>query len=142
MRGDPMGPSPNRGLTVAVLVVTLLGASAAMAAPSSSAPAPTSSAPPAPAAATALLSVASDGTHGNADSFPPGLSADGSTVAFSSMATNLSGPEPVQAVNVVNVFVREQRNGRTVRISEGPGGAPADGDSGDAVLSADGSVVA
>jgi Tol biopolymer transport system component len=130
-----MGPSPNRGLTVGIFVVTLLGTSAVRASPSSP---PT----PATAAVTTLLSVASDGTHANADSFAARLSADGSTVAFSSLATNLAGPEPVQPVNVVNVFVRDQRTGRTVPISQAPNGAPANGDSGNAALSADGSVVA
>src|SRR5205085_1800080 len=92
MRGDPMGPSPNRGLRVGLFVVTLLGTSAVRASSSSSPP----PAAPAPAAVTALLSVASGGAHGDADSFAPSLSADGSTVAFSSLATNLTAPEPVE----------------------------------------------
>jgi len=120
-----MGPSPNRGLTVGILAVTLLGTSAVQAAP--------------PTGVTALFSVATDGTHGNADSFDPSLSADGSTVAFASLATNLAAPE---AEEVVNVFVHEQRTGQTVRISDGPDGRGGDGDSRSPVLSGDGSVVA
>src|SRR5437763_507431 len=137
MRGDPMGPSPKRGLRVGVLVVTLLGTSAVRAS-SSSPPSPA----PVTAPVTALLSVASNGAHGDADSFAPSLSADGSTVAFSSLATNLAAPEPVEVVHQVNVFVRDQRTGRTVRVSEAPDGTAADGDSGNASLPADGSAVA
>src|SRR5581483_1196272 len=107
--GDPMGRIPNRGLTIGVLAVTLLATSALGVAPPASGSAP-------PGAVTALLSVASDGTAGNADSFAPSLSADGSTVAFASLATNFSAPEAVQ---VVNVFVRDQRTAKTERISEG-----------------------
>jgi Tol biopolymer transport system component len=83
--------------------------------------------------------VASDGTHGNADSFAPSLSADGSTVAFASLATNFGAPEAVQ---VVNVFARDQRTGKTERISVGLGGTDADGDSRNPSVSADGSLVA
>jgi Tol biopolymer transport system component len=123
-----MGTSLYRGLTVGVLAVTLLGTSAVKAAP------------PGPATAvTALLSVASDGTHGNADSFYPSLSADGSTVAFASAATNLAAPEPVLALNI---FVRDQRGGQTVRVSDSADGGAGDGDSTAPVVSGDGSVVA
>ena len=136
-----MGLVPKRGLTIGMLAGTLLGTSALGVAPPASGSAPPGSAAPprAAAAATALLSVASDGTHGNADSFAPSLSADGSTVAFASLATNFGAPE---AVHVVNVFVRDQRSGKTERISEGLGGADADGDSKSPSVSADGSVVA
>jgi len=88
---------------------------------------------------TALLSVATDGTHGNADSFAPSLSADGSTVAFASLATNLAAPG---WPGVLNVFVRDQRTGHTARISDAPDGRPADGASRNPAVSGDGSVVA
>lgn len=131
-----MGTSLYRGLIVGVLAVTLLGTSAVKAAPPDPPPGP----PAGPATAvTALLSVASDGTHGNADSFYPSLSADGSTVAFASAATNLAAPEPVRAMNI---FVRFQRDGRTVRVSDAADGGAGDGDSTAPVLSGDGSVVA
>jgi Tol biopolymer transport system component len=122
-----MGGLPQRGLTIGVLAVTFVGTSAVRAAPP-------------PPAVTALLSVASDGTHGDADSFDPALSADGSTVAFASLATNLAAAEV--AARVVNVFVRDQRTGRTTRISDAPDGTAANGDSGRPAVSADGSVVA
>jgi Tol biopolymer transport system component len=96
-------------------------------------------APGGPSAVTALLSVASDGRHGNADSFAPSLSADGSTVAFASVATNLSPADPP---GIVNVFVRDQRTGHTLQLSQGLGGAAPDGDSTDPVVSGDGTVVA
>src|SRR5581483_4891726 len=145
-----MGLISKRGLTIGIVAATLLGllgTSALGAAPPASGTAPPGPvAPPAvgpgpatPSAVTALLSVASDGAHGNADSFAPSLSADGSTVAFASLATNFSAREGVQ---VVNVFVRDQRSGRTERISEGLGGTDTDGDSKNPSLSADGSVVA
>jgi hypothetical protein len=41
---------------------------------------------------TALLSTASDGTPGNADSRSPSMSSDGRYIAFSSAATNLASP--------------------------------------------------
>jgi Tol biopolymer transport system component len=41
------------------------------------------------AAATTRVSVASDGTEGNADSFSPNIGADGGTVAFDSEASTL-----------------------------------------------------
>ena len=133
-----MGALSQRGLTVAVLAVSLAGTTAVRAA---------SGAPPAPPpgspgpAVTALLSVASDGTHGNADSFDPSLSADGSTVAFASLATNLVTTGPVQA-RVVGIFVRDRRTGRTDRISDPPDGPVANGDSRAPAVSGDGSVVA
>jgi Tol biopolymer transport system component len=123
-----MGLIPKRGLAIGIVSATLLGTSARAAAP-----------PAAASAVTVLLSVASDGTHGNADSFGPSLSADGWTVAFASLATNFTAPE---VVRVVNVFVRDQRSGKTERISQGLGGADPDGDSKSPSVSADGSVVA
>ncbi|HEV7534200.1 MAG TPA: hypothetical protein VGP90_01120, partial [Acidimicrobiia bacterium] len=123
-----MGIAPNRGLTLGVLAVTFFGTSAVSAAP-----------PPPTSTATVLLSVATDGTRSNADSFAPALSSDGATVAFVSRATNLAGPEPVRAMNV---FVHDPLKGQTTRISAAPGGAPADADSTSPVLSGDGSVVA
>jgi Tol biopolymer transport system component len=125
-----MGTSPKRGLTVAVLAVTFFGTTGVRAATPSPSP---------ETAATVLLSVATDGTQANADSFAPALSGDGSAVAFTSLATNLAGPE---SVPTMNVFVHDPLRGQTTRISDSPGGEPADGDSTSPVLSGDGSVVA
>lgn len=124
-----MGTSPQRGLTMGLLAVTLLGTSAVRAAPlESTGP-----------AVTALLSVASDGTHANAGSFLPNVSADGSTVAFASWATNLVAPG---STPTVNVFVHHHPTGQTVHVSQAPDGGAGDDDSTDPALSADGSVVA
>jgi Tol biopolymer transport system component len=122
-----MGNSSNRRLVSVVVVLTALGIPAVRAA--------TTGAP----AVTVLLSAAPDGTAGNAESFDPALSADGSTVAFASLATNLAAGG---AARVVNVFVRDARSGGTVRISQAPDGTGGDGDSTSPVLSGDGGVVA
>lgn len=127
-----MGRSPNVRLAAGMLVITVVGIPGVLAAPL-----PVSAPQPAPVA-TALLSVASDGASGNGDSFDPALSADGSTVAFTSVATNLA---PSGSAGVVNVFVRDG-SGRTVQISVAPDGLAGDGDSGRPVLSGDGAVVA
>jgi Tol biopolymer transport system component len=119
-----MGRSPHVRLVAGLLVITALGIPGVMAAPA--------------AVATTLLSVASDGASTNGDSFHPALSADGSTVAFASVATNLTGSG---SAGVVNVFVRD-RTGRTVQASDAPDGLAGDGDSGSPVLSGDGGVVA
>ncbi|HVW34731.1 MAG TPA: S-layer protein, partial [Acidimicrobiia bacterium] len=132
-----MGSLAKRGLTLGVVGLTLWGTGSVRAAtgPSSSA-----------AAVTALLSEATDGTHGNADSFGPRLSADGTTVAFVSRATNLAGAAPgsgaVARAALQAIFVRDPLRGQTVRVSDGPGGAAADGDCTSPALSGDGSVVA
>jgi Tol biopolymer transport system component len=52
---------------------------------------------------TMRVSVASDGTPGDATSFAPAISADGSLVAFESAATNLA---PSDTNGTVDVFVR------------------------------------
>jgi hypothetical protein len=58
---------------------------------------------------TALLSAASDGTAGNADSNTPSMSADGRFVAFSSAATNLVSTRPTGR----QIFVRDTCFGAT-----------------------------
>ena len=72
-------------------------------------------------------------TRGNAASGPPDLSADGSTVVFSSRATNLvSGDSGGHG----DIFAASTRGGPVRRIVAG------DGESTDPSVSADGSVVA
>ena len=124
-----MGHSPNVRLAAGLLVVTVLGIPGVTAAPTPSPPV---------AVVTALLSVASDGASANGDSFDPALSTDGSTVAFTSVATNLAA---AGSAGVVNVFVRDA-NGRTMQASDAPDGLAGDGDSARPVLSGDGGVVA
>jgi Tol biopolymer transport system component len=126
-----MDASRRRQVVGGMLMVTALGVPVALAAPEPP--------PNAPAAVTALLSAAPDGAPGNADSFDPALSADGSTVAFASLATNLAARD---AAGVVNVFMRDRRTGHTARISNGPDGMAGDGDSSSPALSGDGAVIA
>jgi Tol biopolymer transport system component len=86
----------------------------------------------------ALASIASDGTHADADSSHPALSADGRFVAFESQATNLV---PGDTNQVSDVFLHDRLSETTTRVSVASDGTQADGDSFLAALSADGSVV-
>src|SRR3954454_20554638 len=125
-----MDASRRRSVGGGMPVATPLGEPLALAAPSPPGP---------PTAVTALLSAAPDGAPGNADSFDPALSADGSTIAFASLATNLAARD---AAGVVNVFMRDRRSGQTARISNGPDGMAGDGDSTSPAVSGDGAVIA
>jgi Tol biopolymer transport system component len=71
---------------------------------------------------TTLVSAGRAGAPGDRSSAEPSISPDGRLVAFESFATNL-----VPRISPdVQVYVRDLRAGRTVRVSAGPGGAPAD----------------
>src|SRR5262249_46918868 len=59
------------------------------------------------------LSIASDGTQGNASSEIPALSANGCIVGFKSFATNLI---TLDTNDKVDVFVRDRGAGTTQRI--------------------------
>lgn len=85
------------------------------------------------------MSVASDGSEGDGNSTTSAVSADGRVVAFVSAAANLV---PGDGNLVVDVYVRDRAAGTTERISVGPDGADADGQSATPVLSADGGLVA
>ena len=92
---------------------------------------------------TIRVSVASDGSEanggaGNTDT-SLGLSDDGRFVAFSSDATNLA---PRDTGAWTDVFLHDRRSRRTIRVSEGRGGVPGNGESRQAVLSGDGRAVA
>jgi Tol biopolymer transport system component len=88
---------------------------------------------------TERVSIDSSGVEGNGSSFHPYLSFDGRYVAFVSSATNLV---PGDTNGRVDVFVRDRLGGTTERVSVDSSGSEADGDSGEAVLSSDGSIVA
>lgn len=102
---------------------------------------------------TQRVSVASDGTQGNAASFNPAISADGRFVAFSSLADNLvegdtqvcdPGPLSAQEINCVDIFVHDRQSGITQRVSVASNGTQGDGHSGYydvASISADGRYV-
>jgi Tol biopolymer transport system component len=90
-------------------------------------------------AATVRVSVDSGGLQANAASYSACISADGSTVAFSSYATNLvAGDTNAQ----FDVFVHERLSGVTERASVDSNGAQANGGSDAPSISSDGRYVA
>jgi Ca2+-binding RTX toxin-like protein len=101
---------------------------------------------------TTQASVAPDGSPGNGDSSEPSLSADGTDVAFGSLATNLVPqsvplplpvPLPGSSRNFRDIFVRDLVANTTTQASVAPDGSPANNDSfGSTSLSADGTDVA
>lgn len=78
---------------------------------------------------TSRVSIHSDGTQGDEDSytFGGGLSADARYVAFASAASNLV---PDDTNNEPDVFVRDRQTGDTTRVSVSSNGAEGDGNSG------------
>ena len=86
---------------------------------------------------TVLVSRNTRRRAANGSSYEPSLSATGRFVAFYSGADNLGG-DPAY----LNVFVRDRRHGRTRLASRTSDGAPADGDSYQPSISADGRSVA
>jgi hypothetical protein len=87
---------------------------------------------------TALVSVASDGTQANSDSYQGSISADGRYVAFDSYARNLVAGD---TNGNKDVFVHDRRTGETSRISVASDGAQANGMSAGVSMSADGRFV-
>ena len=89
---------------------------------------------------TRRLSVASDGAEADAGSHGPVISADGSTIAFSSDATNLV---PGDGNKTTDIFVHERLSGVTERVSVSSSGQEANNSSfRKGGLSADGRFVA
>jgi Tol biopolymer transport system component len=89
--------------------------------------------------ATTRVSVASDGSQANYYSHAGPISGDGRVVAFTSAANNLV---PGDTNDRVDVFVHDQQTGATTRVSVSSAGRQANGDSGEATISADGRFVA
>jgi hemolysin type calcium-binding protein/WD40 repeat protein len=87
----------------------------------------------------ALASTSDDGTKGNSFSFHPSLSADATSVAFSSNATNL---DPADSDAVTDIYVKNLLTGDVTLASASDSGTKSDGESSSASLSADGSSVA
>jgi Tol biopolymer transport system component len=88
---------------------------------------------------TGLVSVSSEGIEGDSYSADPSISADGSIVAFTSLATNLvEGNATLWA----DVFVHDLQSGTTELVSVSSEGAEGDGPSMEASINADGSIVA
>ncbi|HEY6175886.1 MAG TPA: Ig-like domain-containing protein [Kofleriaceae bacterium] len=88
---------------------------------------------------TIRVSVASDGTQANNDSFTPEISGDGNLVVFASSAFNLVASD---ANGTSDIFVRDVAAGTTERISVGRAGGDADLDSTEPAISRDGHFVA
>jgi hypothetical protein len=87
---------------------------------------------------TERVSVDSVGSQGDDASTSPALSADGVTVAFASIATDLVAGD----VNgLSDIFVHDRSSGATTRVSVDASGAEADGASYGPALSGDGGTV-
>jgi Tol biopolymer transport system component len=87
---------------------------------------------------TERVSVSSSGAQGNGFSFTPSISADGRTVAFGSIATDLVGGD---TNGTYDVFARDRAGGTTERVSLASSGVQGDADSHPASISADGRCV-
>ncbi len=85
------------------------------------------------------VSLASDGSEGNGDSWVPSLSSDGRYVAFQSRASNLV---PDDANGVWDVFVYDRQAGAVERISPASDGSEGNDDSRTPSISSDGRHVA
>lgn len=88
---------------------------------------------------TTIISRASDGNLGNADSGEPSISADGNSIAFSSKADNLV-IEDYNSQQDVFVWCRDE--GSITRVSVASDGTEGNSTSTDPVISEDGNLVA
>lgn len=84
------------------------------------------------------VNVNSENAEANAESGKLYISGDGSVVTFESSATNLV---PNDNAGERDMFLRDRRSGRTIRISNGINGSEADGDSFGSKMNWDGSEV-
>ncbi len=88
---------------------------------------------------TIRVSVASDGSQANDNSYLPSISADGRLVAFYSDASNLVSND---TNGVSDVFIHDRMITQTIRISVASDGSQANGASWMPSISADGRYVA
>ena len=88
---------------------------------------------------TLCVSVAPDGSQGNAWSDTPAISGNGQFVAFDSVASNLV---PGVTSGVRQVYVRDCTAGKTTLVSVGSGGGEGNGVSLNSTITADGRYVA
>ena len=88
---------------------------------------------------TERVSVSSQETEGNSDSFLPVISADGRFVAFVSIASNLVAGD---SNGTNDIFVRDRRLGTTQRVSITSDGREANSGSGYPAISGNGRYVA
>jgi Tol biopolymer transport system component len=95
------------------------------------------------AGTTRRVSVGSRGRQANGASLFPAMSADGTTVAFQTFASNLAGPGALPDTNgVEDVYVGDLSHRRTSRVSVGPDGRQLAGPSALPAISGDGRRVA
>jgi len=87
---------------------------------------------------TTRVSVASDGTQGNADSSDPSLSGDGRYVAFHSYASNLVTGDTTATADV---FIHDRQTGITSRVSVAADNTQGNSGSYSPSLSSDGRYV-
>ena len=85
------------------------------------------------------VNTTADGMQANAQGYAPVLSADGRYVAFYSHASNLVAGD---TNGVSDVFLKDLQTGQMTRISTTIDGSQGNNNSGDPVLSADGSMIA
>ena len=85
------------------------------------------------------MSVATDGTQGDGDSYEGSLSADGRYVAFMSDGSNLVAGD---TNGHTDIFVHDRQSGETTRVSVATDGTQSDAWSWGGSLSADGRYVA
>ena len=88
---------------------------------------------------TQRVSIASDGTQANGNSYKPCVSGDDRFVAFESLATNLV-PNDTNVRR--DIFVHDTQTGQTQRVSIASDGTQADDSSYRQSISADGNLVA
>ncbi len=88
---------------------------------------------------TTMVSVASDGTHGNTFSKDPSISADGRYVAFWSWSNTLVDND---TNDVYDIFVRDRQTETTTRVSVASGGTQASANGRKPSISPDGRYVA
>lgn len=87
---------------------------------------------------TVRVSLRSDGGEADRSSFRPGMSSDGRYVVFESFAENLVSNDTNDATDI---FVRDQQNGTTTRVSVATGGGQAISSSTSPSISGDGRYV-
>jgi len=87
---------------------------------------------------TRRVSIGDDGAESNSLCTTSAVSNDGKSVVFRSLADNLAG---VDLNGKFDVFLRDDRAGRTFRISQDADGADGDGHSYEACIAANGKTV-
>ncbi len=88
---------------------------------------------------TLIVSLANDGKQGNNRSYAPGITADGATVVFESLASNLVTGDNN---NTSDIFLRDLTAQRTTRISVASDGGDANDASFRPAISGDGAFIA